>query len=177
MDPFELEEESIDIFRFAPHVRGTQGEWHDKIIQNTDLTKYKLYKNTTRSIWALKTDIFWFKSPLVELAGPETGFEFIDLLLRRVYVTPRMDRGRGLERLNSIYDFTQPQPHVMDGVKHEEKGTYLGNFGRKNADYQDFCHPPALSSHAWLLSMNSINIMRRKYPSCPSRDKHIFTQN
>ena len=46
MDPFELEEESIDIFRFAPHVRGTQGEWHDKI-QNTDLTKYKLYKNTT----------------------------------------------------------------------------------------------------------------------------------
>ena len=32
-----------------------------------------------------------------------------------------MDRGRGLERLNSIYDSTQPQPYVMDvGVKRKE---------------------------------------------------------
>ena len=102
-----------------------------------------------------------------------------------------MDRGRGLERLNSIYDFTQPQPYVMDGVKHEENGICLKKIKKKTTP--SLCHRrgwtqrtrnlscqfcktkmlfisispathPWVSSHAWLLSMNSINIMRRKYP-------------
>ena len=43
MDPFESEEGSVNIFGFAPHDRGAQGEWHDKI-QNTDCTKMTEYK-------------------------------------------------------------------------------------------------------------------------------------
>ena len=122
MNPFEWQEESIDIFRFAPQPCQRCSRREDKI-QNADLTKIQLYDElcqTKRRQNILIQNLSW-SSP----AGPETGFEFIDLLLRRVYVTPGMDRGRGLQRLNSIYDFTQPQPYVMDRVKHEENGICL----------------------------------------------------
>ena len=112
MDPSEWQEESIDIFRFAPQPCQRCSRRDDKI-QNADLTKIQQYDElcqTKRRQNILIQNLSW-SSP----AGPETGFEFIDLLLRRVYVTPGMDRGRGLERLNSIYDFTQPTPTLCHG--------------------------------------------------------------
>ena len=115
-----------------------------QIVQRWQSTKYRFYILAS-SAWNFDLNLHYWLSLLPDQSlDLNLSIYFYDVFMWLRW-HPGWTEGGGLERLNSIYDFTptQPQPNVMEGRRSrvENKGFIFG----KTACYQDFSGLPPTS--------------------------------